>query len=185
MRPQYKPCNYAPKFNQNSFPHWAHNISNRPCQVLPPRPSTEIGKGPEVFLQRRLRGGLSWNLPPTPAHPGDFLSVCQPPFLLSQPPPCPYSTATSYVWPPWLPQGTPRASSSPSHKQMFWQCMTFRRLRGRFVYLFVCLLWHWVEFRASRMFPNPTGEMGGPSSPQSANPRSDYISVNKLDEPLA
>lgn len=125
MRPQYKPCNYAPKFNQNSFPHWAHNISNRPRQVLPPRPSSEIGKGPEVFLQRRRRVGLSWNLPPTPAHPGDFLSVCQPPFLLSQPPPCPYSTATSYVWPPWLPQGTPRASSSPSHKQMFLQCMTF------------------------------------------------------------
>lgn len=43
MRPQHKPCNYAPKFNQNSFPHWACNISNRPRQVLPLRPSTEIG----------------------------------------------------------------------------------------------------------------------------------------------
>lgn len=61
MRPQHKPCNYVPKFNQNSFPHWACNVSNRPRQVLPPRPSTEIGQGPEVFLQRRPRA--EWACP--------------------------------------------------------------------------------------------------------------------------
>lgn len=38
IRPQHKPCNYAPKFNQNSFPHWAYNYLTGPGQVLPLRP---------------------------------------------------------------------------------------------------------------------------------------------------
>lgn len=50
MRPQHKPCNYAPKFNQNSFPHWACNVSNRPRWVLLPGPSTEMGQSPGVLL---------------------------------------------------------------------------------------------------------------------------------------
>lgn len=63
IRPQHKPCNYAPKFNQNGF-------LNRPCQVLTPRPITGETAEPGVFLQSKARGqGLpSSTTLPSPSH---------------------------------------------------------------------------------------------------------------------
>lgn len=55
MRPQHKPCNYAPKFNQNGFPHWACNISNRAVRFCLPGPALEIPQSPEP-LQSSGRG---------------------------------------------------------------------------------------------------------------------------------
>lgn len=66
MRPQHKPCNYAPKFNQNSFPHWACNASNRPVSFCLPGPALEIPQSPESSCRAWGGGRACLPAPPTP-----------------------------------------------------------------------------------------------------------------------
>lgn len=67
IRPQHKPCNYAPKFNQNSFPHWACNYLTSPVRFCLPGPSLEIPQSLESFCRARLKGGDTLPAPPTPS----------------------------------------------------------------------------------------------------------------------
>lgn len=67
IRPQYKPYNYAPKFNQNSFPHWACNYLTSPVRFCLPGPSLEI---PQIGVCRaRLKGRACLSTTPTPPTP--------------------------------------------------------------------------------------------------------------------
>lgn len=74
MRPQHKPYNYVPKFNQNSFPHWAVRSSQAPlpCSAPQDRPLRCHG-AQSLFAAQRGAGSDGQQHSPQPAQPQSLL----------------------------------------------------------------------------------------------------------------